>query len=72
MFSILWVLGWIGFALVDYEGKIAEFYQNINWGALLIVLVAPQGALIVVWFSWRGVVLPVTRWIVAPLDDKEP
>lgn len=71
--SILWVLGWIGFAYVGMEGNVARLSREENWVPLLLVLVAPQGALIVAWFSWRNVVLPVTRWIIAPLDeDKSP
>ena len=65
--SILWALGWIGLVVVtEGTGRIS---REEHWVPLVVILVAPQAALIAAWFSWTKVVLPVTRWIVAQLDN---
>ena len=77
VFSILWTLGILGlFYVVAIERDFAQLSWDNKGLSLLLTLVAPQGALIVAWFSWRVarfswrfLVLPLTRWIVAPLDD---
>lgn len=44
----------------------------MNWEDFLklpLVLIAPQAALLAVWVVWRWGLLPIGRWITAPLRN---
>ena len=64
--SVVWALFWVGFALLAFSDG------RMDWKGFLmlpLVFIAPQAALLSMWVVWRWGLLPLGRWITAPLRD---
>ena len=71
VFWVLWSAGWVGFAAV-VSPELLTGESDKTYG-LVALVAAPWGALVAIWLLWRivwqGALLPVMRWITAPLRD---
>ena len=65
---LLWSVGWVGFVAVVSPETLTGERDDFHY--LIILVAGPWAALLVLWLLWRGVLLPVKRWITAPLRDR--